>query len=229
MTKFRKNGGNLAKRLRALEVKQEGDDKSTERKKQYYYVPTFLNNAWASNGNFVLRTNQGVEGETTAPGGTAAGLTRIGNSINIRDCRVNFYAALPKTTDGQALIPASGTLCRVMIVDNLKDNTSLVAADVLQTPAYAMTSSLKNSIAAGKRYRVLMDKKFALTSEKPDYTFSWKMKLPKSGRVVHYPNNLAFNPSDFNLSLIYICTDISPLSPNQPVMKYHVKTSFEDK
>lgn len=215
----------LSKRLRALEIKQKADDKSTERKKQYYYVPAFLNNIWGSNGNFILRSAPGVDAQGV---GTTPGTNRIGNTLNLRDCRINFYVAYPKTTDGALIIPYSGTMCRILLVDNLTDNTSLTASDVLQTTSYAMTSTYKNTVASGKRYKVLMDKKFALTSDKPDKAFSWKMKLPKSGRVVHYNGSLDTNPSDFNVSLIYIATDIAPLSPNQPVMKYHVKSSFED-
>ncbi len=54
------------------------------------------------------------------------------------------------------------------------------------------------------------------------------MKLPKTGRVVHYDGNLATNPSDFNVSLLYFCSDIGPLSTNQPLMRYFVKSVFED-
>ena len=222
---FRARRSSLAARLKSLENKQKADDKNTEHKVQYYNVPALLNNIWASNGNFVLRLQQGVESEGTI--GTP-GLSRIGNTVNLRSVNIKFYAALPKTSDGVCILSNAGTQCRVIIADNLSDNTSLVASDILQTPSYGITSTYKNSVGLGKRYKVYFDKKFTLTTDKPDKEFSFNMKLPKSGRVVHFNKNVDTNPSDLNLSMIYLATDIGPTSPNQPVMKYFVKSRFTD-
>lgn len=225
LPKFRKKKTRgLASRLAVLETKQKADDKSSERKVQYYQTPTFLNSVWSSNNNFIVRTIKGLN----AVGNTSAGETRIGNTINLRSCVIRFRASFPKNTDAVLTESSNyGTLVRVLLVDNLTDSTALTATDILQVPSYAMTSTYKNTIASGKRYRVLMDKKFAMTSQKPDVLFNFKMKLPKSGRVVHYNANDQ-NPSDLNVSLIYYATDIGPLSANQPVLQYMVKTRFED-
>lgn len=223
--KFVKKSTALVKRVKALEVKQKADDKTTERKKQYYYVPALLNNIWGSNGNFILRTGQGIEAEGN---GTIAGRTRIGNSVNLRSSSIKFHISLPRNTDGNLSSIGMATVCRIMLVDNLTDNTSLLHSDILQTPSYPITSSYKNSIASGKRYKVLMDKTFTVNTDKPDKVFSFKLKVPKTGRVVHYNGNLDTNPSDFNVSLLYYCSDIAPLSTNQPLMRYYVKSVFED-
>lgn len=220
----KKSTRGLASRLKVLETKQKADDKSSERKVQYYQTPTFLNNIWSANNNFIIRTVKGLN----ASGNTSAGETRIGNTINLRSSVIRFRASFPKNTDGVLTESSNyGTMVRVLLVDNLTDSTALTATDILQVPSYPLTSTYKNSIASGKRYKVLMDKKFAMTSEKPDVIFNYKMKLPKSGRVIHYNANDQ-NPSDFNVSLIYYATDISPLSPNQPILQYMVKSRFED-
>lgn len=222
---FRAKRASMAARVKALEVKQAADDKATEHKVQYYNVPALLNNIWASNGNFVLRLQQGVEAEGAI--GTP-GLSRIGNTVNLRSVNIKFYVAFPKTSDGVCILGNAGTQCRVIIADNLSDNTSLVASDILQTTSYGITSPYKNAVGLGKRYKIHFDKKFTLTTDKPDKEFQFNMKLPKSGRIVHFNKNVDTNPSDLNLSIIYLATDIGPTSPNQPVMKYYVKSRFTD-
>jgi len=115
------------------------------------------------------------------------------------------------------------------LVDNLDNIRALGASDILHNTAYPMISPYNSQVAAGKRYRVLGDFKFNLNStNKADHQFKWKMPLPKSGRVVNYEGDSA-NPSDLNVSLIWICKSISPLSAGQPTMEYYVNTAFEDK
>lgn len=223
----KKGSSALVKRVKALEIKQKADDKSQERKKQYYYVPAFLNNIWGSNGNFILRTGQGLEANNNGSG-TLPGSTRIGNSVNLRSSTIKFHISLPRDIDGNLSSIGMATVCRIMLVDNLSDSTSLLHNDILQTPSYPITSSYKNSIASGKRYKVLMDKTFTVNTDRPDKVFTFKMKLPKTGRVVHYDGTLDTNPSDFNVSLLYYCSDIGPTSTNQPLMRYYVKSVFED-
>jgi hypothetical protein len=59
--------------------------------------------------------------------------------------------------------------------------------------------------------------------------FKWKMPLPKSGRVLHYDADNDQSPSDFNVTMFWVCEDVGPLSGNQPTLEYYVKSSFEDK
>lgn len=221
--KFRKSNA-LAKRVAVLEIKQKADDKATERKVQYYNTLNTISSVWDGFSNFILRTQQGVEAE----GSVTPGETRIGNSVLLRSCNMNFYLNLLKNSDGVVVTPNSATVCRIIMAHNLSDNSQLAAADVLQSTNYAMTSTYKNAIAGGKRYKILYDKKITLTAEKPDKVWSYKLPLPKSGRVIHYNGALDTNPSDFNVTIMYICDSIGPLSPNKPALQMFVKSRFED-
>jgi len=219
----------LFKRVKALEVKQKADDKNTERKVQYYRSPHTLSNSWGTNYGFVLRTIQGVKGE----GNTAAGESRIGNSVNLRSMAFKFRLDLYRNSDGVVQQPDSATVCRVILADNLTDDTGLSASDVLQDPNYGITSPYKNAVAGGKRYRILMDKKVKLTgSNSPDSLWDFRMPLPKSGRICHYDvptsSTTTQNPSDLNISLIYYCTDIGATSGNKPVLYMYNIARFED-
>jgi len=225
----KKGGSNLEKRVKDLEIKQKADDKNTERKVQYYRSPHTLSNSWGVNYGFAMRTLQGTGGE----GNTNAGEIRIGNSVNLRSMSFKFRLDLFRNVDGVIGQPDSATVCRVLLVDNLTDDTGLTASDVLQDPNYAITSPYKNAVTGGKRYRILMDKKISLTgSHRPDAVWDFKMPLPKSGRVIHYgvstPGSPLQNPSDMNISLIYYCTEISPTSGNKPVLYMYNIARFED-
>ena len=223
----KKNTMALAKRVKTLEIKQKADDKSTERKQQYYENTHFMNSVWSSNYDFIVRTSQGTAGEGT----TSAGLTRIGNTINLRSATINFIAKLARDSNGQPLIPSQSTRCRVLLVDNLTGVESLAISDVLENSSYHMTSPYKSSVNRGERYRVLADYKFNLNaSNKADHQFKFKMPLPKSGRVIHYDEGTSVSlPSDFNVTMLWICDDIGPLTAVQPTLQYYVKSSFEDK
>lgn len=224
--KYRKKGSMaLAKRVKELEIKQAADDKSKERKVQYYRSPHPLDSTWGANFGFALRTTQGTEGE----GNTNAGESRIGNSLNLRSMRFKFGLHLNKNTDGIPTAVDTATACRIILVDNLTDNTGLVATDVLQDPtSYPLISPYKNKIAGGKRYRVLMDKVITISGRKPDKFFNFSMPLPKSGRVVHYDGNLSQNPSDLNISLLYVVDSTGPVSGNKPQLNMYNIARFED-
>ncbi len=216
----------LAKRVKVLEIKQKADDKSTERKVQYYNSLTTMNSVWSSNYDFVIRTSQGTQATGTV---SSAGLTRIGNQINLRSCVINFHCAFPRNSDG-APVAAGSTRCRLILVDNLTGVESLAISDILENPTYKMTSPYKRTIARGERYRVLGDFKFNLnTHNKNDHSFKFKMPLPKTGRVLNYNANSDTNPSDFNITMLWACEDVGPLSGNQPTLQYYVKSVFEDK
>lgn len=223
--KSRKSSSTLVKRVKALEVKQKADDKATETKRQYQENIVSMNNVWQVATNFIINTQHGTAGQGT----NTAGPIRIGDSVNLRSSTINFHCYLPRNSDGVPAFLDSSTRCRVIIVDNLDNIRGLGASDILHQPAYPLISPYKNQVETGKRYRVLGDFKFNLnTQNKADHQFKWKMPLPKSGRVVHYEGNAA-NPSDLNVSLIWFCKNISPLSAGQPTMEYYVNTAFEDK
>lgn len=215
----------LAKRVKQLEIKQKADDKAQERKVQYYRSPHPLDSTWGANYGFALRTTQGTGGE----GNTAAGEIRIGNSINLRSMRFKFGLHLNKNTDGIPTAVDTATCCRIILVDNLTDDTGLVATDVLQDPtSYPLISPYKNKVAGGKRYRVLMDKMVKISGRAPDKFWNFSMPLPKSGRVVHYDGNLSQNPSDLNISLLYVVDSTGPVSGNKPQLNMYNIARFED-
>lgn len=214
----------LVSRVRKLETKQKADDKATERKVFYYNTFTLMNSTWSANNAFALRTAQGVAAE----GNTAPGLNRIGNAILLRSLTIDFRAFLPTTGDGILNNPNSSSMVRVIIADNLTDTTPLTAADILEQPTYNIVSPYKNKIGSGKRYRIYGDYVFPLNDRQPQKHWKFKMALPKSGRVVHYNGSASTNPSDFNLSMIWVATEIAPLSSNQPTLQYYVKSRFED-
>lgn len=224
--KFRRKSSGLAKRVSILETKQAADDKTTEYKVSYLTGFKTLDNSWDQRGNIGPRTQQGVEAETNM---TGSGLVRIGNEINLRHWSIEGYVSLPKSTDGTPTFPLSQVPCRIIIADNLTDNTDLNASDVLQNPlstTQSLISPYKNSVAGGKRYRIHADYKFTLTGEK-DKRIKFKLKLPKSGRVIHYPGPLDQYPSDFNISLM-VFADVSVTGSNHPIFTYSCKSRFTD-
>lgn len=215
----------LARRVKVLEVKQKADDKNSERKVQYYRSPHPLDSTWGVNYGFALRTLQGTAGE----GNTNAGEIRIGNSINLRSMRFKFGLHLNKNSDGIPTAVDTATVCRIILVDNLTDDSGLDATDVLQDPtSYPLISPYKNKVAGGKRYRVLMDKLVTISGRNPDKFFNYSMPLPKSGRVVHYDGNLSQNPSDLNISLLYVVDSTGPISGNKPSLNMYNIARFED-
>lgn len=217
----------LAKRLRVLEEKQKADDKTTEFKVSYYLLTQLMDNSWGVNSGMAPRTTHGTGAEGTISGGTGA--IRIGNEINLRHWGLEGYVELPKTADGLVQNPTSQVPCRIIIADNLSDDTPLTASDVLQNPsssADSLISPYKNSANASKRYRVYADYKFTLTQEK-DKRIKFKMPLPKSGRVIHYANGAAVSPSDFNVTLLFFA-NVSPVGSNDPKFHYQVKCRFTD-
>lgn len=215
----------LAKRVKTLEIKQKADDKATERKRQYQENIVNMNNVWQVATNFIINTQHGTAGQGT----NTAGRIRIGDSVNLRSSSINFHCYIPRGSDGVPVFLDMSTRCRVLLVDNLDNIRGLGAGDILQNTAYPLVSPYKSQVDSGKRYRVLGDFKFNLNStNKADHQFKWKMPLPKSGRVVNYDGDAA-NPSDLNVSLIWFCKSISPLSAGQPTMEYYVNTAFEDK
>lgn len=217
----------LAKRVKTLEIKQKADDKSTERKTQYYINTHNVNSVWGSNYDFIIRTQQGTAGEGTV----TAGLTRLGNTINLRSSTINFHAQLLRDSNGQPLIPSQSTRFRVLLADNLTGVESLAISDVLENSGFPMTSPYKSAVNRGERYRILGDFQFNLNaSNKCDHKWKFKLPLPKSGRVIHYDEGTSVTlPSDFNVTLFYICEDIGPISAAQPTLNYYIKSSFEDK
>lgn len=215
----------LLKRVKTLETKQKADDNATERKRQYQENIVFLNNVWQVATNFIVNTQHG----TAAQGTNTPGRIRVGDTINLRASTINFHAYIPRNSDGQSTVLDLSTRCRVILVDNLSNIRGLGAADILQNTGYPLVSPYKSQIDSGKRYRVLADYKFNLNAtNKADHQFKFKMPLPKAGRVVHYDGDAA-NPSDLNVSLVWFCKNISPLSAAQPAMEYYVNTMFEDK
>jgi len=226
-TKMKKRSSSmaLAKRVKTLEIKQKADDKATERKRQYQEGIVSMNNVWQVATNFLINTQHGTAGQGT----NTPGRIRIGDSVNLRSSSINFHCYLPRQSDGVPTFLDSSTRCRVLLVDNLDNIRGLGAGDILQNTAYPLVSPYKSQVDSGKRYRILGDYKFNLNAQvKADHQFKFKMPLPKSGRVVHYEGDAA-NPSDLNVSLIWFCKNISPLSAGQPTMEYYVNTAFEDK
>lgn len=226
-SKFRKNSGGLASRVKKLEVQQKADEKRTETKVVYYRSPYTLSSTWANDYGIILRSKQGAEGEGTAGTG-ATPLTRIGNEVLLRGVDFNFYLNMLRDSDGSLSYPNSSTMCRILLVDNLTDTTPLNQNDVLQDPNYVMTSTYKKSVSGGKRYRVLMDKKITIGKEHPDRFWKFKMPVPKTGRIVHFDADTNEYPSDLRVSLIYVCGDISVLSGNKPLLQMFVKSRYED-
>lgn len=223
--KKRKSSG-LAKRVRILETKQAADDKNTEYKVSYFAESRTLDDSWDKRSSLGPIADAGTEAETNMLG---VGNVRIGNEINLRHWSLEGYVELPKSTDGTPTFPLSQVPCRIIIADNLTDNTGLTAADVLQNPlsgAQSLISPYKNSVAGGKRYKIHADYKFTLTAEK-DKRIRFRMKIPKSGRVIHYAGPTDEYPSDFNLSLMFFA-NVSVTGSNHPKFHYTCKSRFTD-
>lgn len=217
----------LAKRVKILEQKQAADDKNTEYKVAYYSVQQEMDDSWGNNSGMAPRISQGTGAENAASGSTGA--IRIGNEVNLRHWSLEGYIALPKTSDGTLNYPLSQVPCRVLLVDNLTDDSALAITDVLQNPlssVQSLISPYKNSANASKRYKVYADYKFTLNREK-DKRINFKMPIPKSGRILHYANGAASSPSDFNMTLLFYA-QTSASGSNQATFDYIVKSRFTD-
>lgn len=223
----RRSSNQLAKRLKVLEEKQKADDKDTEYKVSYYNLVQVMDDSWGSNSGMAPRTIAGVDAETNMAG--TSGAARIGNEINLRHWSLEGYIDLPKSVDGTPTYPLSQVPCRIILADNLTDDSALSISDILQNPtstAQSLISPYKNSANASKRYRIYADYKFTLTGEK-DKRIKFKMPLPKSGRVLHFANTSATTPSDFNMSLFFYAQS-SVTGSNHPNFNYVVKCRFTD-
>ncbi len=218
----------LSKRVKVLEQKQKADDKTQERKVVYNQSFDMMANFWRSaTANFLLETAQGTAGSGNVSSVSPAQI-RIGNSINLRSARIKIFCMLPSDANGLANQVVTACRCRLLLVDNLTDNTQLTAADVLQNQTYAITSPYKAKVAGGKRYRILGDYNFKLDNATTSKVIDFKMPLPKSGRVVHYDGDLSTIPSDLNVSMFWYCNGIDTTSPNQPSINWFSTARFED-
>jgi len=226
-SKFRnRKSSGLAKRVRILEHKQAADDKNTEYKVSYYTTQLTMDDSWSVQSQMAPRTAQGTEAQTSMSG---IGTNRVGNEINLRHWTLEGYVSLPKSTDGTPTFPLSQVPCRIIIADNLTDDTELGAADVLQNPlssVQSLISPYKNKVTGGKRYRILGDYKFTLTAEK-DKRIKFRLKLPKSGRVLHYDADVTIHPSDFNISVLTFA-NVSVSGSNHPKFDFSIKSRFTD-
>ena len=216
----------LAKRVKVLEQKQKADDNNTEFKVVYYNVDSNMDNSWGSNSNMAPNTTHGTDAEGDV---NLTGNSRVGDQINLRHWTLEGVVQLPVTSDGVISNPNSSIPCRIILADNLTDNTALTAADVLKKTSSDLNTCIspyRNSAASGKKYRILMDKKIFLDSDKSVHHFKFKMKLPKSGRVLHY-DDASVAPSDFNITLLHFA-NVSTLSSNKPKFTYFIKARYTD-
>lgn len=225
--KAKKNNSALIKRIASLEQRQAADDKNTEYKVSYYNLTQVMDDSWGTNSGMAPRTIAGVDAETNMAG--TSGAARIGNEINLRHWSLEAYVDLPKSVDGTPTYPLSQVPCRVILADNLTDDSALGISDILANPtstAQSLISPYKNSANASKRYKIYADYKFTLTGEK-DKRIKFKMPLPKSGRVLHFANSSATTPSDFNMTLFFYA-QTSVTGSNHPNFNYVVKCRFTD-
>ena len=129
----RRSSNALAKRLSVLEQKQKADDKDTEYKVAYYNLTQVMDDSWGRNSGMAPRTIAGVDAETNMSG--TSGSARIGNEINLRHWSLEGYIDLPKSADGTPTHPLSQVPCRIILADNLTDDSTLDITDILQNPA----------------------------------------------------------------------------------------------
>lgn len=227
MANNKKNSA-LMKRIASLEQRQKADDKNTEYKVSYYSTSVQMSNTWGGLQGMAPSTAQGTGAEGPM---TTYGKNRIGNEINLRHWGLEAYIDLPKAQDGTPTFPLAQIPCRIIIVDNLTDDSVLTASDVLQNPlstAQSLISPYKNSANASKRYKVHGDYKFTIGGyHNGDKRISFKMNLPKSGRVLHYQDAVSSTPSDFNMSVLFFA-NIAPSATNFPNFNLMVKSRFTD-
>lgn len=234
MPKKNNKGTQLTKRVKRLEERAKAVEKTMEHKSTYYVSFADMDDTWGVNSDMAPRTLQGTEGQN-AGGAGALVYNRIGNEINLRSYVFHGEVRLPTTGDGIIQNPNSNIGCRILIADNLSDDSQLTGGDLLHADdanSNSILSSYKSVVASSKRYKILYDKVIYLNNNRPSHKFSFKMKLPKSGRVIHYDQATGGGsqspyPSDFNVSLAYFA-DVSPVSSNKPRLTYFIKTRFTD-
>lgn len=222
--KYTKNS-NFNKRLKKLETEQERDNKTIEYKQVYYVedgIQTYQ--AWNIRQNILPTLLQGTEdgGNTVAPFVANA---RIGNNITIVSLTITFECSI------SAHYP-NGVGCRFIIVDNKQGSLALPASKCLQNDStnYSMVSSFKTNPSFGETYNKLMDKRFTLnTYDNPIQRWTWKMKLPKSGKVISFPDNSSSLPVDFNMSInAFSDFDLLGVPADRPKYKMFCKLKYID-
>lgn len=223
----RRNGnGSLVKRLRKLEDKQKRDDKTLEIKQVYYVedgIQTYQ--AWNLRQNIIPTILQGTEDGGGAAAGTFVGESRVGNNITVVSLVIGFECSISQHYP-------NGVGCRFLIADNLEGALAMPASLVLQNDStnYSMVSSYRTNPSFGQKYNILMDKKFTLnTYDQPIKRWVWKMRLPKDGKVLKFPDNSSSLPVNFNLS-ISAFSDFDLLGPaaDRPKYKMFIKMKYID-
>ncbi len=225
----RYNGRSVNKRLKKLEVKSKLQEKTTEFKQFYYHASVNLDSTWGSNSGMVPRLTAGVY-DGGAPASSTTAEARIGDSITMVQLMGNLQARLSTAGTGAQALALQTANCRIIICDNLQGDEGLDAADVLadsSTAAQSMVSFYRTNIDPAKKYKIHADYKFTLNEKTPVKRIKFRMKVPKTGRVLDFNGGAASAPSNFNLSMLYF-SDIGPLEAEIPILDYNWKIKYID-
>lgn len=228
--RFKKIKLALKKRVARLETQAKETKKTLEHKQVYYAGLSTAGLTWSQNYSFTPRLFQGVEdGNTLSVSATP--LSRVGNSITLKSCVAQFSVSLPRETDGE--LKQQVRAChnvRIILVDNIDNVNPISPSDCLADDSRAMVSGYNIAPPSGKNYNILMDKRFSLDNfgkRGSEKRFIFKMKIPKSGKVIEYQNNVSEHPINYQLSLL-IWSSCSTGSVLKPVVEYAFKSKYID-
>jgi hypothetical protein len=138
---------------------------------------------------------------------------RVGKSLKITSAMIRAVVTLDPTTP-------TNTFCRFMVVlDKQSNSTTPTMTDILDTIS---VHSFRNT-EKGKRFTVLTDRRFSITTEKPQYVFNSYHKL---NTHVEYDGTGSTEASISTNSLWFIF--FSELASNAPVMNYQTRVRYID-
>lgn len=153
---------------------------------------------------------------------------RIGNKVNLLSQR--FQCNLVKGGPGDKIV-------RVLIVNNpnYESSATLDPQDVLEywqwsTDGFQIfTSPYKIGADASKKYKVLYDRTFSLTDDKPYYTIDFMKKygtVKSPGKVVNFELDTSDFPNDHRVSM-FALTDHTG-STNAPRITMFARNKYID-
>lgn len=173
--------------------------------------------------SLLLEQGPGDGGDINIVGAQQA---RIGNDITLTKQHFKFNLRLP------ILAPDSFNQCRIILVESEDGEQALELRDFLNfaNPAIYSSYQIMNSgyttkTTTNRRYKILMDKRMAIQQFNQPYKGWSKTIRYKTGKVIHYNDNLSSVPTSWKQQLFYMSDSTVP---GHPILDYYYRNTYKD-
>lgn len=144
--------------------------------------------------------------------------SRIGNSITLMRSGIDFTFDVAVSTEPYNKF-------RLIVVESTEGAEILALSDILLFPTQPMSSVYTTKSLTNKRYKILMDKKFTVSSGYTGAKFiKFRKRYGKTGRVINY-DGINVAPTDYKLTVL--CVSDSTVAPH-PKMEYTMRHHYKD-